>query len=97
MATTQICFAQASPDLQTIYAAGAVVESKTPSGSNQATTAVSRADHNVACVATDTQVYVSFGSAPDATSDTIKFLVPAGQVRYFRLNNAGTKAAIVTG
>lgn len=96
MATTQIEFCQASPDLQTIYANGAVVESKTPSSSNQATTAVSRKDHNVVCVATDTLVYVSFGASPNAGSDTIRFLCPAGSVRFFRLNAADIKAAIIT-
>lgn len=96
MATTQIAFCQASPDLQTIYANGAVVESKTPTGSSSATTAVSRADHNVVSVATDTLIYVSFGASPNAGTDTIRFLCPAGSVRFFRLNAADIKAAVIT-
>jgi hypothetical protein len=50
----------------------------------------------MARIATDTQIYVSFGIAPNASSDAERFLVPAGAVEYFYVKD-GDKAAVVTG
>ncbi len=94
MATTQFAFC-AMHDDDTPYTAGAVVESKTPSGTSGATTAAALAHHSVCVVATDTLVYVSFGSAPNAGTDTIRFLCTAGPVRMFRVAT-GDKAAVIT-
>jgi len=96
MALTQFAFCAVGNDLDmAVYNAGAQVEAKAPTGTSAATTAAATATQNVCRVATDTQVYVSFGSSPNATSDTIKFLVPAGQVSFFRVAS-GNKAAVVT-
>jgi hypothetical protein len=76
-------------------------EDVTPTASNVATvksadgTAFSAAHQPVCRVATDTQVYVSFGAAPNATTDAERFLVPAGTVEYFYVKD-GDKAAVVT-
>lgn len=96
MATTQFAFmwieARAIP-------AGnvgeALCESMTPAGASAATTIASTSGQSVCRVATDTQVMVSFGAAPNATSDAIKFLIPAGAVEYFVVQT-GWKAAAVT-
>jgi hypothetical protein len=45
-------------------------------------------------VATDTAVYVSFGTAPNATSDAGRVFMPAGVTEYFRVG-AGYKGAVV--
>lgn len=94
MAATQFAFGQVNADIPSMFASGATVETETPSGSNAATTAASRADQPFCRVATDTDVYVSFGAAPDASTDTIRFLLPAGSVEYFRIPS-GSKGAVV--
>jgi hypothetical protein len=69
-----------------------------PSGSSQATTIAAPNVADVlpfARVATDTDVYVAFGTAPVATSATTRFFVPAGSVEYFAVK-AGDKAAVGT-
>jgi hypothetical protein len=73
-----------------------------PSGSSTPTTKTADGslfdgNHEPCCrVATDTQVYVSFGSAPNAVTDAERFLVPAGSVEYFYVKD-GDKAAVVIG
>jgi hypothetical protein len=72
-----------------------------PSGTSAATTKTAdgsqfNADHQPCCrVATDTQIYVSFGSAPNAQTDAERFLIPAGGTEYFYVKD-GDKAAVVT-
>ena len=96
MAATQFAFGQMNADIDTaMFNAGATVETETPSGSNAATSAAARADQNVCRVATDTLCYVSFGAAPNAGTDTIRFLCPANTVSFFRVS-AGYKAAVIT-
>ena len=52
-------------------------------------------DHQPCCrVATDTQIYVSFGAAPNAGTDTERFLITAGATEYFYVKS-GDKAAVV--
>ncbi|MET0409422.1 MAG: hypothetical protein ABW006_13750 [Hyphomicrobium sp.] len=66
------------------------VTSKTADGSPFA------GDHQPCCrVATDTQIYVSFGTAPNAGTDAERFLLPAGSTEYFYVKS-GDKAAVVT-
>lgn len=99
MALTQFCFGRVSA-----FSAGALIPAMTnppssegiaPSGSNQTTTAVA-VENGVCRVATDTSVYVAFGSAPNALSGTSsRFFVPAGVVEYFVVAT-GHKAAVVT-
>jgi len=94
MAATQFAFCSLVDD--TIpYTAGTVVETETPSGSNAATTAAATASQGFCRVATDTLVYVSFGSAPNAGTDTLRFLCPANSVSIFRVSS-GDKAAVIT-
>jgi hypothetical protein len=50
---------------------------------------------NLCRVATDTAIYVSFGSAPNAGTDTIRFYMPANTVEYFRITS-GSKGACIT-
>jgi hypothetical protein len=69
-----------------------------PSGSNQQTTATAGTDTGTAhvCrVATDTAVYVSFGSSPDATTAATRAFLPANAIEYF-IVPASAKAAVVT-
>jgi hypothetical protein len=95
MALTQFTFGSVEGQFPSMFVAGAVCETETPSGSNAATTAAAHASQNVCRVATDTAVYVSFGSAPDASSDAVRFYLPANAVEYFRVRS-GDKAAVVT-
>lgn len=95
MALTQFAFGAVEGQLPSMYALGATVESEVPSGSNAATAAAATASQNVCRVATDTAVYVSFGSAPNAGTDTIRFFLPANAVEYFRVKS-GDKAAVIT-
>lgn len=94
MAVTQFAFGQVNADIPSMFSEGATVETETPSGSNAVTAAASRKDQPFCRVATDTDVYVSFGAAPNAGTDTIRFFVPAGSVEYFRVP-AGSKASVI--
>ena len=96
MATTQFAFTNLFGVVPTMDAAVTTTENKTPSGTSAATTNASTSSQPLCRVATDTQVYVSFGSAPDASSDAVRFFLPAGAVEYFRVN-PGSKGAVVTG
>lgn len=96
MAATQFAFGCINADIdEAMFNLGATVESKAPTGSNAATTAAANASQNVCRVATDTLVYVSFGSAPNAGTDAIRFLCPANSVSFFRVS-AGDKGAVIT-
>ncbi len=96
MAATQFAFCCVNADIDDApFAAGATVETETPSGSNAVTTAAANASQNVCFVATDTLCYVSFGAAPNAGTDAIRFLCPAHSVRKFRVS-AGDKGAVIT-
>lgn len=95
MALTQFAFGSVGSDVPSFYNGGATVESAVPTGTSAATTAAANASQYMCRVATDTAVYVSFGAAPDASSDAVRFFVPAGAVEYFRVAS-GSKAAVVT-
>ena len=73
-----------------------VSETITPTSSNQQTTQVApSANIAIARVATDTAVYVAFGTSPNAlTSTAARAMIPAGGVDYFFVV-AGQKAAVV--
>lgn len=73
-----------------------VVESETVSGTNAATTlsAPDTGRKSVCRVSTDTLCYVSFNSAPNAGTDTIRFLIQAGATEYF-IVNPGDKGACI--
>lgn len=95
MAATQFAFCAIAPDSELIpYVIGSTVETETPSGTNAATTAAASATQTHVRVATDTLVYVSFGSAPNAGTDSIRFLCPASSVSFFRVSS-GDKAAVI--
>lgn len=94
MATTQFAFGCVEGGLPSLYFASATIETKTPSGTSGATTAAAHAAQNVCRVATDTAVYVTFDSAPVASS-TAGFFLPANGVEYFRIKT-GDKAAVIT-
>lgn len=70
-------------------------EAKTPSASNQQTTAAATSRQNICRVATDTAVYVAFGASPDATVATARYFMPANTVEYFAVI-AADKGAVVT-
>jgi hypothetical protein len=79
------------------------MEEKAPTGANAVTAAAAKAANKsvwgnqpICRVATDTQVYVSFGANPNALTDGLRFLMPANSVEYFYVK-AGDKAAVVTG
>lgn len=95
MATCQFAFGSVNSDnIPAFYAGGATVESETVSGSNAATTAAASAAQSFCRVATDTACYVSFGAAPNAGTDTIRFLLPANAVELFRVKT-GDKGACI--
>lgn len=94
MATTQFAFMAIDGLPPAGYAGGATIETATPTGSSAATTAAAKAAQNVCRVATDTAVYVAFGTSPTASSSA-GFLVPANGVEYFRVGE-GMKAAVIT-
>ncbi len=81
-----------APAMKTLGASG---EEISESGSNQTTTAAATSTRRFARVATDAAVYVSFGNAPNATSDGGRVMLPSGSVEYF-LCNVGDIAAVVT-
>lgn len=71
-----------------------------PSASNQQTSVTApttpASGVKVCRVATDTAVYVAFGSSPNAsTSTTARAFMPANSIEYFVVN-ASDKAAVVT-
>lgn len=94
MALTQFVFGAMESGHRAMFVAGSTVEAETPSGSNAATTAAATAAQNVCRVVSDTAVYVSFGSAPNAGTDAIRFYLPAGEIEYFRVS-AGDKGAVI--
>jgi hypothetical protein len=96
---TQFSFGRVGPMIQ-----GAIIptfapstsETITESGSNQQTTATAPAGMDVVCrVVASVAVYVSFGTAPNASTDTNKVYMPANAIEYFRVIE-GWKAAAVT-
>jgi hypothetical protein len=72
-------------------------EGLTPGAANQQTTAVApNVGGRAMCqVATDTAVYVAFGTAPNATNAALRFFMPANTIARFSVA-AGDKAAVVT-
>lgn len=94
MAVTQFAFCAVEGLIPSVYSSNAVVETVTPGGANVATTAASAGGLNVCRIATDTAIYVSFGSAPNAGTDTVRFYVPANGTEYFRVP-VGVKAACI--
>lgn len=94
MATTQFVFAAIDGSVPAIDSRSATQTTLTPSGSNQQTTAVGSEGSPWCEVSTDTAVFVSFGANPDASSDSVRFLVPAGGVKYYRVS-PGAKGAVV--
>lgn len=99
MAKTQIAFGVVSrtPNLIALKMGSLASETLTPSGSNQVTT-ISAPNFNEAIVmrvATDTEIYLSTGVNPNATSDTGRVLVSSGVSECFVVE-PGHKAAIVT-
>lgn len=95
MALTQFAFMAVENMMLAGYVGGATVETETPSGTNAATTLAAHASQNVCRVATDTAVYVSFGEAPNAGTDGVRFYLPANSVEYFRVKS-GDKGAVIT-
>lgn len=94
MTITQFAFCAVDNLPPAPYNGGATFESKTPSGSSAATTAAATASQNICRVATDTAVYVAFGSAPTASASA-GFYLPAGSSEYFRVGT-GDKGAVIT-
>jgi hypothetical protein len=102
MAVTQFAFSRiANPGTGYIPIALADAnvssEQKTPSASNQQTTVSAPlvGEPCMCSVATDTAVYVAFGSSPDATNTALRFFMPANTARSFVVK-AGDKAAVAT-
>ncbi len=107
MAKTQIVFGyvlnnQSSTSAPLMLRTPVNCEDIAPSATSAATTKTAdgtqfNRNHQPCCrITTDTQIYVSFGTAPNATSDAERFLIPAGSVEYFYVKD-GDKAAVVTG
>jgi len=95
MATCQFAFGSVNADsIPAMFVGGATVEAETVGGASAATTAAALASQSVCRVATDTSCYVSFGTAPNAGTDTVRFLIPANGVEYFRVST-GHKGAVI--
>lgn len=99
MATTTVTFGKIAKDFPAMIASTMTSETITPTSSNQQTTATALTDplkngDLVANVATDVQVYVAFGSNPNALTGTgTRKMIPAGGDAYFVVN-ASDKCAI---
>jgi len=94
MAICSFAFVTMTSGVEAPDVASAIVEAETVSGSNAATTAASDGNHQFCRVWTDTACYVSFGTAPNAGTDTIRFPIAAGSVEYFRVK-PGSRAACI--
>jgi hypothetical protein len=105
LAKTQIAFGYVLNNQDTTSAPAMLAtpvdcEDITPSPTNAATAKAANGtrfggDHQPCCrVATDTQIYVSFGAAPNAGTDAERFLITAGATEYFYVRS-GDKAAVV--
>ena len=99
MATTVFTFGWIDKTFPAMLASTFQSETLTPSAANQVTVMAAPstdATQLAVCVATDTQVYVTFGPAPNAlTSTTARKMIPAGGSEYFRVN-VGDKCAVTT-
>ncbi len=99
MATTTVTFGKIAKDFPAIIASSFVSETITPTSSNQQTTVTAPTDtlkdgNIVANVATDVQVYVTFGANPNAlTSTAARKMIPAGGDVYFVVNG-GDECAV---
>ena len=94
MAVAQFNFGSLEGAFPALYVGGAVTEAETISGANAATTVAATNAQNVCRVVCDTASYVSFGSAPNAGTDSVRFYMPANVVEYFRVKS-GDKAAVI--
>ncbi len=97
MAITQFSFGLVMPDQPVRLFVATTSETEVPSASNQQTTmtAPGTYQHQPICrVSTDTAVYVSFGSNPNAGTDTNRIYMPANAVEYFPCI-AGDKGAVI--
>lgn len=94
MAVCQFTFGIVDEAKPAMFNAGATVEAETVSGANAATTAAAAGGQNVVRVVSDTVCYVSFGSAPNAGTDAVRYYMPANVVEYFRVS-PGDKAAVI--
>ena len=102
MALTHFAFCQVGVgygqgNIPVPIASSVTSEGIAPSASNQQTTATAPTGiPEVMCrVSTDTAVYVTFGTNPNALTGTAaRFFIPANGVEYFRVN-PGNKAAVV--
>lgn len=90
---TTISFLKAAPNTSVANDDAALNEALTPVAGNLATTIVATSDNNILRLATNRDVLVSLGTAPNATSDAGRFLVPAGNVEW-RAVRTGYKVAI---
>lgn len=104
MALTHFTFGQAgqhwnNSQIPAMLSTSFTSEGVASSASNQQTTATAGSDDGVVYVcrvATDTAVYVAFGSNPNADSGTgTRAYMPAGCVEYF-IVPASAKGAVVT-
>lgn len=93
MAKTQFAFCCVGQDnADAIFFGGATVEEIAPTGTSAATTAASTPSQGFCRVVTDTAVYVTFGSAPTATSANGIWMT-ANSSAIFRIPS-GSKAAV---
>lgn len=94
MPVASFVFCSMNVDLPAPYASGAISEEETISGANAATTNAATHSTTVCEVTVDTAAYVSFGTAPNAGTDPVRFFMPASTTRYFRVRT-GDKGAVI--
>lgn len=94
MPIASFVFCAMSGDIPAPHRAGAVSEEETIAGASVATTASSGGGQGFCEVTVDIAAFVSFGTSPNAGTDQVRFFIPAGQTRYFRVKQ-GDKGAVI--
>ena len=94
MGVASVGFGAVGGQIQAIGGGDMVCQIFTTSASSQSTTATTTANKPVVRLSSDVALYVSFGTAPNATSDTNRFYFPAGGTEYFIIG-ADLKVALV--
>ena len=92
---TQFVFGHAGADVPAVFSQNCKSETVVATGTAASTTETSDPAHNACRVATDAAVYVSFGTAPNASTDASRFMLPAGAVDTFRIGSGGNIIASV--
>jgi len=95
MSVASVSFGAVGGQIQAISGGDMVSEVFTSFASSQSTSATTTANKPVVRISADIALYVSFGTAPNATSDTNRFYFPAGGTEFFIIGS-DLKVALVS-